>query len=79
MKTSEFFANETRRDARRLLREYGENLKRRRKERGITLIELAEKTDISKENIKNIELGLEELARSKKQKIEKFLRRQRII
>ncbi len=79
METSELFASKSRKDTRRLLREYGENLKRRRKERGITTIEFAEKTGVSREDVENSELGLADLTAPQKKRIEKFLRRQRII
>jgi len=58
---------------------YGEVLKRRRKDRGVTLCELSERTGISQEEISRVELGLLELSGPRKRKIEKFLRRQPII
>lgn len=63
----------------RLLKEYGENLHRRRKERGITKIELSERAGVSCENIERVERGLAAFTEEEKQKIAKFLRRQRII
>ena len=61
------------------VREYGEVLKRRRKDRGVTLCELSERTGISQEEIVRVELGSFELSGPQKRKIEKFLRRQPII
>ena len=63
----------------RMLREYGAALLQRRKERGITKIELFERTGVSVSDIAKAELGLFELSEEQKQRISKFLRRQRII
>jgi len=79
METSDLFTSETRRDARRLLKEYGENLNRRRKERGVTRMELSERTGVSCKDIDDAERGLEGLSEEEKQRIEDFLLRQRII
>lgn len=59
--------------------EYGETLRRRRKDRGITLLELSEKTRIHREVIEAVELGKGALSEEDKQRIKKFFRRQRII
>jgi len=64
---------------RRLLREYGENLKMRRKERGVTRIELSERAGVSCEDIDGAERGLMDLLEDEKQRIGQFLRRQRIL
>lgn len=79
METDELLANDIRKSARRLIREYGENLKRRRKERGITMIELSERTGVSCEDIDGSERGLVAFTEEEKQRIARFLRRQRII
>lgn len=63
----------------RMLKEYGENLLRRRKERGITKIELSERAGISCEDIEGAERGVMAFTEEEKQRIAKFLRRQRII
>jgi len=63
----------------RMLKEYGESLLQRRKERGIAKIELFERTGVSVSDIAKAELGLLELSEEKKLRIAKFLRRQRII
>ncbi len=63
----------------RMLREYGESLIQRRKERGITKIELFERTGVSVSDIAKAEHGLLELSEEQKLRISKFLRRQRII
>ena len=63
----------------RMLREYGASLLQRRKERGITKIELFERTGVSVSEISKAELGLFELSEEQKFRIGKFLRRQRII
>jgi ribosome-binding protein aMBF1 (putative translation factor) len=63
----------------RMLKEYGENLFRRRKERGITKIELSERAGISCEDIEGAERGVVAFTEDEKQRIAKFLRRQRII
>lgn len=60
-------------------KEYGEVLKRRRKDRGVTLCELSERTGISQEQIVKAEIGLLDLSGPQKRRIEKFLRRQPII
>lgn len=80
MEISDMPMEEARRITRhRMLREYGENLLRRRKERGITKIELFERTGISVADISKAELGLFELSEDQKLRISKFLRRQKII
>ena len=63
----------------RMLKEYGESLLQRRKERGITKIELFERTGVSVSDIAKAEHGLLELSEEQKLRISKFLRRQRII
>ena len=63
----------------RMLKEYGESLLQRRKERGITRIELFERTGVSVSDIAKTELGLFELSEEQKLAIGKFLRRQHII
>ena len=63
----------------RMLREYGESLIQRRKERGITKIELFERTGVSVSDIAKAEHGLLELSEEQKLRISKFLRRQKII
>ena len=63
----------------RMLKEYGESLLQRRKERGITKIELFERTGVSVSDISKAELGLFELSEEQKLAIGKFLRRQHII
>ena len=63
----------------RMLREYGQNLLRRRKERGITKIELSERAGVSCEGIEDAERGMAAFTEEEKQRIAKFLRRQRII
>ena len=63
----------------RMLREYGGSLLQRRKERGITKIELFERTGVSVSDIAKTELGLLELSEEQKLRISKFLRRQLII
>lgn len=64
---------------RRLVREYGENLRQRRKERGITMIELFERTGVPCKEIADAEKGLTDLTEDQKWRISKFLRRQKII
>ena len=63
----------------RMLKEYGESLLQRRKERGITRIELFERTGVSVAEIAKAELGHLELSEDQKLRIGTFLRRQRII
>ena len=63
----------------RMLREYGESLLQRRKERGITKIELFERTGVSVSDIAKAEHGLLELSEDQKLRIKKFLRRQCIL
>lgn len=63
----------------RMLREYGESLLQRRRERGITKIELFERTGVSVSDIAKAELGLFELSEEQKLRIARFLRRQKII
>ena len=63
----------------RMLREYGASLLQRRKERGITKIELFERTGVSVSDIAKAELGLFDLSEEQKLRISKFLRRQKII
>jgi len=80
MEISDMHTEEARRITRhRMLREYGESLLHRRKERGITKIELFERTGVSVSDIAKAELGLFELSEEQKLRISKFLRRQRII
>ena len=80
MEISEMPMEEARRITRhRILREYGESLLQRRKERGITKIELFERTGVSVSDVSKAELGLFELSDAQKFQIGKFLRRQRII
>ena len=61
------------------LKEYGENLLKRRKRRGITRIELSQKTGISCKDIESVEQGVLAFTEEEKQRIARFLRRQRII
>lgn len=63
----------------RMIKEYGASLLQRRKERGITKIELFERTGVSISDISKAELGLFELSEDQKLRIAKFLRRQKII
>ena len=63
----------------RMIREYGQSLLQRRKERGITKIELFERTGVSVADIAKAELGLFELSEEQKLRIAKFIRRQKII
>ncbi len=63
----------------RMLREYGENLLQRRKERGITKIELFERTGVPCKEIADAEKGLIDLTEDQKWRVSKFLRRQKII
>ena len=79
METRQLWTGESQRDMRRLLREYGENLKMRRKERGVTRIELSERAGVSCEDIDAAERGLMGLLEDEKQRIGQFLRRQRIL
>ena len=76
----ELLAKTAQRRARRnLMKEYGEMLCERRKERGITMIELSGKTGVSRDDIELAERGLLRLTSEEKQRIAKFLKRQRII
>ena len=80
MEISEMPMEEARRITRhRMLKEYGENLLQRRKERGITRVELSERAGVSCEDIESAERGLAAFTEEKKQRIAKFLKRQRII
>ncbi len=80
MDLSEMYREEEGRITRhRMLREYGASLLQRRKERGITRIELFERTGVSVSDISKAEMGLFELSEEQKLRISKFLRRQRII
>ena len=58
---------------------YGEILKRRRKVRGITLNELSDRTNICRSSLVEAEYGKIQLSEQERERIEKFLRRQRII
>jgi len=58
---------------------YGESIRSRRRERGITLTELSEKTSVSRQQITNVELGLDDLTEPQKTSIDDFIRKQRII
>lgn len=60
-------------------KEYGQVLNRRRKDRGVTLCELSERTGISQEHIAKVELGLFDLSGPQRRRIKEFLRRQPII
>ena len=64
---------------RRMVKEYGENLLQRRKERGITLIELSQRTGVTCKEIAGVERGSADLTEDQKGRISKFLRRQKII
>ena len=80
MEISEMPMEEARRITRhRMLREYGSNLLQRRKERGITMIELFERTGVSCKEIADAEKGIVDLPEEQKLRISKFLRRQKII
>ena len=80
MALSELLSRTTQRKFRRnLVREYGVILKARRKERGVTMIELSGKTGVSRDDIELAERGLLRLPSEEKQRISKFLKRQRII
>lgn len=80
MEISEMPMEEARKITRhRMLREYGESLLQRRKERGITKIELFERTGVSVSDISRAEHGFLELSEEQKLRIGTFLRRQRII
>ena len=80
MEISEMPMEEARKITRhRMLREYGESLLQRRKERGITKIELFERTGVSVSDISRAEHGFLELSEEQKLRIATFLRRQRII
>ena len=63
----------------RMVQSYGEVLKRRRKERGITMIELFERTGVTCKEIAEAERGAADLTEDQKWRISKFLRRQKII
>ena len=58
---------------------FGEALRERRKVRGVTIVELAEKTGLSQADLVRTELGQAELTAQEMQKIEGFLRRQKIL
>lgn len=60
-------------------RVYGQLLKRRRKDRGITICELSERAGIEQRHLAGVELGTFELSVAEKKRIAKFLRDQRII
>jgi len=62
-----------------MVKNYGEVLKRRRKERGITMIELFERTGVTCKEIADAERGAADLTEDQKWRISKFLRRQKII
>ena len=80
MDLSEMYREEEGRITRhRMLREYGASLLQRRKERGITRIELFERTGVSVSDISKAEMGLFELSEEQKLRISKFLRRPRMI
>ncbi|MFH0985798.1 MAG: hypothetical protein V1882_09745 [Candidatus Omnitrophota bacterium] len=80
METNDMPLEEARRITRhRMLKEYGDNLLRRRKERGITRIELFERTGVGIMEIHKTELGLLDLSKEQRFRIGKFLRRQRIL
>ena len=66
-------------DEKVMARKYGQYLKRRRHDRGITICELSERTKISQGHIAGAELGILELSGLQKRRIAKFLRRQKII
>ena len=61
------------------VRDYGELLNRRRKARGVTLLELSVKTGVFYEDIDLAEKGLLQLTVEDKQKIAKFFKQRRII
>ncbi len=63
----------------RAMKLYGEILKRRRKERGVTLTELTQRIGINREVIEGVERGMRDLTPALKKRIKEFLRRQRII
>ena len=63
----------------RMLKHYGEILKKRRKERGITMVELFERTGVPCRAIADVEKGLIDLTEEQKWRISKFLRRQKIL
>ena len=80
MDISEMPMEEARRITRhRIRKEYGSNLNQRRKERGITMIELFERTGVSCKEIADVERGLIDLTEEQKWRISKFLRRQKIL
>ncbi|MFH0985257.1 MAG: helix-turn-helix transcriptional regulator [Candidatus Omnitrophota bacterium] len=80
MEISEMPTEETKRIPRhQMLKEYGENLRQRRKERGITRIELSERAGVSCEDIESAERGMAVFTEQERQRIAKFLSRQRII
>lgn len=79
MELSERAKVQTKKVTRLMLKEYGADLKRRRKERGVTRIELSQRTGLSCEDIDSAERGLAGLTEGEKQRIEKFLKWQRII
>ena len=58
---------------------YGEILKRRRRERGITLDEFTGRTGVSRKVLEGAERGMLDLSPAQKKRIKKFLRRQKII
>ena len=58
---------------------FGAILKEKRRIRGVTLIELADKTDVSQADLALVELGLKELTPRQRQRLETFIRHQRII
>ena len=63
----------------RMVKNYGEVLKQRRKERGVTMIELFERTGVTCKEIADAERGAGDLTEDQKWRISKFLRRQKII
>ena len=80
MEISEMPMEEARRITRhRMLKEYGESLLQRRKERGITRIELFERTGVPCKEIADAETGLIDLTEDQKGRVSKFLRRQKIL
>jgi len=58
---------------------FGEALKERRKVRGVTIVELAEKTGLSQVDLARAELGQAELTAHQRRRIETFIKRQRIM
>jgi len=58
---------------------HGETLRTRRKVRGVTIVELSERTGLSQAELVHAELGQAVLTDGQRQKVDEFIRRRRII